>query len=106
MPHLDISQVRSRDRVVTQTISRALFEEGAAGIRFRSNLDDGPCAALFEGRARLEPRGEPVSLTEDVEELLQVARGYGLVLRRGPAGPAGREPGGGEARRGGGGAGG
>src|SRR2546425_84216 len=44
MPHLDISQVRSRDRVVTQTISRALFEEGAAGIRFRSNLDDGPCA--------------------------------------------------------------
>lgn len=82
MPHLDISQVRSRDRVVTQTISRALFEEGAAGIRFRSNLDDGPCAALFEGRARLEPRGEPASLTEDVEELLQVVREYGLVLRQ------------------------
>jgi RES domain len=82
MPHLDISQVRSRDRVVTQTISRALFEEGASGIRFRSNLDDGPCAALFEGRARLEPRGKPTPLTEDVEELLQVCDEYGLVLRR------------------------
>ena len=81
MPHLDISQVRSRDRVVTQTISRALFEEGAAGIRFRSNLDDGPCAALFEGRAWLEPRDKPTPLTEDVEELLQVCEEYGLVLR-------------------------
>ena len=81
MPHLDISQVRSRDRVVTQTISRALFEEGAAGIRFRSNLDDGPCAALFEGRARLDPRGAPTLLTENVEELLQVSGEYGLVVR-------------------------
>ena len=68
--------------MVTQTISRALFEEGAAGVRFRSNLDDQPCAALFEGRARLEPRGKAVPLRADVEELLQVCAEYGLVLRR------------------------
>src|SRR5438309_2318830 len=81
-PRRVIRQGGSRDRVVTQTSSRALFEEGVAGIRFRSNLDDGPCAALFEGRARLDPRGEPASLTEDVEELLQVCGEYGLVVRR------------------------
>jgi hypothetical protein len=33
MPFLDISQVTSKTRIVTQTISRTLFEDGAAGIR-------------------------------------------------------------------------
>jgi hypothetical protein len=84
MQHLDISEVRSRSRPVTQAISRSLYDEGAAGVRFRSNLDDQPCTALFEGRGRLEPAGAPIPLTRDVPELLQVCAEYALVLR-GPA---------------------
>lgn len=83
MDHLDVSQLRSKDRIVTQTISRGLYEKGFAGIRFRSNLDDRECFALFEGRASLEPTGrEPEPLTGDAPELLQVASDYGLVLKR------------------------
>ncbi len=82
MRHLDISEVRSRTRPLTQAISRALYEEGAAGIGFRSNLDDRPCTVLFEGRARLAPAGAAIRLTQDVPELLQVCAEYSLVLRR------------------------
>jgi hypothetical protein len=81
MQHLDISEVRSRSRPVTQAISRSLYDEGASGVRFRSNLDDQPCMALFEGRGRLEPAGAPIALTRDVPELLQVCAEYSLVLR-------------------------
>jgi hypothetical protein len=82
MEHLNISEVRSRTRPVTQAISRSLYEDGAAGVRFRSNLDDRPCTALFEGRSRLEPAGAPIVLTRDVPELLQVCAEYSLALRR------------------------
>jgi hypothetical protein len=43
MKHLDISEIRSKNRVVTQAVSRSLYSEGAAGIVFRSNLDNLPC---------------------------------------------------------------
>ena len=83
MPHLDISQVRSKTRIVTQTISRSLYEDGYAGVRFRSNLDDGESFALFEGRATLEATGrEQVLLTSDVPELLQAASDFELVVKR------------------------
>ena len=59
MQHLDISEVRSRSRPVTQAISRSLYDEGAAGVRFRSNLDDQPCTALFEGRGPTTPVAHP-----------------------------------------------
>ena len=81
MRHLDISELRSRARPVTQAISRSLFDGGAAGVRFRSNLDDLPCTALFETRARLEPAGSAIRLTQDLPELLQVCSEYSLVLR-------------------------
>ncbi len=35
MAHLDISEIRSRNRAVTQAISRGLYEQGAAGLLFR-----------------------------------------------------------------------
>ena len=81
MQHLDVSEVRSRSRPVTQAISRSLYDEGASGVRFRSNLDDQPCTALFEGRGRLEPAGAPIPLIRDVPELLQVCVEYSLMLR-------------------------
>jgi RES domain len=80
MDHLDISQVRSRDRIVTQAMSRALYQRRYAGVRFGSNLDDRPCYALFEGRAALEPDGEPLELAPDLEPLRQVCEEFGLRL--------------------------
>lgn len=58
MEHLDISEVRSRDRIVTQTLGRFVFERDAAGVLYRSNLDDLPRVALFEQRAALTADGE------------------------------------------------
>jgi hypothetical protein len=80
MEHLDIAQVRSRDRIVTQTVGRALYERYYAGVRFGSNLDDQPCYALFEGRAVLEANGDPLELTRDLEPLQQVCEEFGLEL--------------------------
>ncbi len=82
MEHLNTSEVRSETRAVTQTISAALFDEGAAGIRFRSKLDDLPCVVLFEGRAVLNGAGDPEPLTSPIPALLQVCDEFNLVLRQ------------------------
>lgn len=84
MAHLDIAEVRSRTRVVTQAIGRSVYEHGAAGVRFGSNLDDQPCFAIFEARGRLVPRrGEPpLPLSADLAILVQVCDEYGLRLER------------------------
>jgi len=78
--HLDIHEVRSREREVTQTVSRSLFERGYAGVQFGSNLDDQPCYALFEGRAELTVNGEPVQLAPELPELQQVCKEFSLKL--------------------------
>jgi RES domain len=80
MDHLDIAQVRSRDRIVTQTVGRILYERAYAGVRFGSNIDDRPCYALFEGRAELEANGEPLELTPDLGPLRRVCDEFGLTL--------------------------
>jgi hypothetical protein len=80
MDHLDISQVRSKDRIVTQTVSRSLFTRGYAGVAFGSNLDDARCIAIFEGRAALVPDGEPLELTPELPQLLQVCAEFDLRL--------------------------
>jgi hypothetical protein len=80
MDHLDISQVRSRDRFVTQTIGRELYARSYGGVRFGSNLDDRPCYALFEGRAALHADGDPLELEPDLEPLRLVCDEFGLRL--------------------------
>jgi hypothetical protein len=80
LDHLDISQVRSKDRIVTQTIGRSLFTRGYAGVAFGSNLDDARCIAIFEGRAELVPDGEPVEMTRELPQLLQVCAEFELRL--------------------------
>lgn len=82
MEHLDISEVRSGQRIVTQTLSRWLFDRGASGMRYGSSLDNLPCLALFEDRADLAEDGEPEPLTDLPSELLEVCRDFGLVLHR------------------------
>jgi hypothetical protein len=80
--HLDISTLRSKDREVTQHISRTLYDLGAAGLRFRSNCDDQPCFVLYEDRAFLQQDGDPEPCTADIPELLQVCSDYGLIAER------------------------
>jgi hypothetical protein len=81
MAQLNISQIRSKNRPVTQAISRDFYERGAAGLLFRSNQDDRPCVVLLEGRARFVSDGTPIPLTEDVPELTLVCSEYNLVLK-------------------------
>lgn len=81
MRYLNISEVRGRNRAVTQAIARSLFEAGEAGVRFRSNLDDQPFYALFEGRAQLVPAAAPITMTDHVPDLSRVCGEYGLILR-------------------------
>ena len=81
--HLNISELRSTNRIVTQTIGRGLFDEGAAGVIFGSNLDDNRCLALFEGRCRLTPDGPAESLINPFPELLQVCREWDLAIEEG-----------------------
>lgn len=80
MDHLDISQIRSKARAVTQAITRYILSLGGAGILYGSNLDDRPCAALFEDRALLLPNGAPEALTSDHPDLNRVCHEYGLLL--------------------------
>lgn len=77
---LDIKELRSRKRHVTKRISRTLFDDGHAGIEFRSHLDGLPCFALFEFRARLNQLDTAISLIEDVPELVAVCKEFRLTL--------------------------
>ncbi len=77
---LDVAALRSRDRDLTRAASRLLYDEGRAGVAFRSRLDKVPCRALFEGRARLTRLGPEILLRGPVKELLAVCAEYGLNL--------------------------
>lgn len=78
MDRLNISEIRSRARTVTQTIARHLYDDGYAGVAFSSNIDGQPCFALFEGRAELLPIGEPLPMTDDLPILSLVCARLGL----------------------------
>jgi hypothetical protein len=82
MDHLDIAQIRGKDRPITQALTRFIADRGAAGIEYGSNLDDQPCAALFEGRSFLDPvdGSEPEPLTSAHADLVAVCDEFGLVL--------------------------
>jgi hypothetical protein len=83
MDHFDIAQVRSKNRAITQALTRFLADRGAAGVLYRSNLDNLPCVALFESRAFLEPVPGLVSepLTSALPDLVAVCAQWGLVLQ-------------------------
>lgn len=81
LKRLDAARIRSQDRDLTRAASRLLYDDGHAGIDFRSRLDKVPCHALFEGRARLDQRGAAIPLTGKVAELSAVCAEYGLTLR-------------------------
>jgi RES domain len=73
MRHLDISQLRSEQRVVTQTIALELWAQGRAGIAYASNLDGQPCVAIFEGRTSISRYGPGGRVAADDPDLVAVA---------------------------------
>lgn len=85
--HLDLHQITTEQRPVTQAISAYLYERGWAGLYFTSKLQGGRCAVLFEDRADLVLAAgtTPVPLTDDVAELLEVCTAWDLHLATGPS---------------------
>jgi RES domain-containing protein len=84
LARLDLHEITTRRREVTQTIATHAYDEERVGvIRYPSSIDVSacPCYALIEGRARLEPAGEPITLTDPPPAALEhVAAGWKLSL--------------------------
>ncbi|HKS90605.1 MAG TPA: hypothetical protein VJQ83_01655, partial [Tepidiformaceae bacterium] len=81
LEHLDLLEITTSRRVITQTIAADLFDRGASTVRFPSRLDGNPCVALFEKRGTVIAAGDPVPLTDPPPEALTaVAETWGLVL--------------------------
>ena len=81
MQHLDLHEITTTRRVVTQTIAGDLHDDGVAAIRFPSHLDGNPCIAVFEGRGEFDHHGAIVALTDPApEQLVAVAAAWHLTL--------------------------
>jgi hypothetical protein len=84
--HLDLHEITTRRRVVTQTIAGELFDRGAAAVRFPSRLDGNACIAVFEDRGHATLAAEPVALTDPPPmPLLNVTGPWRLALEPAPA---------------------
>jgi hypothetical protein len=84
--HLDLHEITTRRRVVTQTIAGELFDRGAAAVRFPSRLDGNACIALFEDHGHATLAGDPVALTDPPPEpLISVTGAWRLALEAAPA---------------------
>lgn len=64
LSHLDLAQITSRRRQVTQHLAGDLLARGAAAIRFASLFGGGDCLAVFEDRCELTIIGQPIDLTD------------------------------------------
>ncbi len=90
MRHLDLHEITTNRRVVTQTVAADIYDGAAAAIRFPSCLDGNPCVAIFEGRGALEFAGEILPLTDPPPTaLLKVVAPWRLSLQPAPGGAEG-----------------
>ncbi|MEJ7787461.1 MAG: RES domain-containing protein [Solirubrobacteraceae bacterium] len=80
MRHLDVSQLRSHQRIVTQTISLELVSQGKAAILYRSNLDSEDCLAVFDTAVTPIRYGRDQTIEADDEDLVAVAANWGLEI--------------------------
>lgn len=86
MDHLDLHEITTSRRVITQTIAADLFDRGASAVRFPSRLDGRACIAVFEKRGTVEAAGGPIALTDPPPEpLTKVTAPWGLELEPAPA---------------------
>lgn len=90
MSHLDMHEVTTRRRAVTQTIATDAYDNlDVAAVVFASSRDGHACIALFEDRADLEGTGPPIVLTDPPpESLVKLAADWKLGLSS--AAPASR----------------
>jgi RES domain len=85
LEHLDLHEITTDRRVVTQTIAGDLFDSGAAAVRFPSSLDGNTCVALFEGRGVARSAGDVVALTDPPPgPLVAVTSEWGMDLEAAP----------------------
>ncbi len=85
LDHLDLHEITTKRRAVTQTIAAELYDRGDAGVRFPSRLDGMACIALFEGRGVVHAVGDPIALTDPpTEPLTAVTVAWGLELQVAP----------------------
>jgi hypothetical protein len=85
LEHLDLHEITTDRRVVTQTIAGDLFDSGAAAVRFPSSLDGNTCVALFEGRGVARSAGDVVALTDPPPgPLVAVTSEWGMGLEAAP----------------------
>jgi hypothetical protein len=79
--HLDLHEITTSRRIITQTIAADLFDRGYSAVRFPSRLDGQGCIALFEGRGTVSPVGASIALTDPAPEpLTHVTTPWGLEL--------------------------
>jgi hypothetical protein len=85
LDHLDLHEITTSRRTITQTIAAELYDNGAAAVRFPSRIDGGACVALFEERGALELVAGPVALTDPAPAALTaVAADWQLALEPAP----------------------
>lgn len=81
LAHLDLHEITTSRRLVTQTIAGTLYDEGTAAIRFPSRLDGNACVVVFEERCEIVPASEPQPLTDPPPEALEnVCAAWRLAL--------------------------
>jgi hypothetical protein len=86
LDHLDLREITTHRRPVTQTIAGDLFDRGAAAVRFPSRLDGKACISLFEGRGAAVPAGNVVALTDPPPApLVTVTDQWKLEMEAAPA---------------------
>lgn len=85
LPHLDLHEITTSRRAITQAIAADLYDRDVAAVRFPSRLDGQPCIALFEGRGSVSLAGEIVRLADPPPSpLAAVAAEWGLALEPTP----------------------
>jgi hypothetical protein len=85
LPHLDLHEITTSRRAITQTIAADHYDQGAGAVRFPSRLDDNPCIALFEGRGAISAAADPIPLTDPPPaQLANVATQWSLALQPTP----------------------
>jgi hypothetical protein len=81
LPHLDLHEITTSRRALTQTIAGHLYDQGHAAVRFPSRLDGNACIALFEDRGQITPAADPIELTDPAPEpLINVCSAWQLKM--------------------------
>jgi hypothetical protein len=82
MQHLDLHEITTSRRAITQTIARIYSTKAPAPSAF-PRLDGNACIALFEGRGTAGPAGDHIALTDPPPgPLTNITAPWGLVLSR------------------------